>query len=181
MSEEMRYGKCPLLELRHPNGRETGSALRMSLTPATVGKPGYVTLALADQIVTEGTRCAPDYKWESAVSVDLGAVDLAKLLTVFMGWTEGTDSDGSGDNTIRLQKENGDLTTVDLRHKVEPGPTYVLTIIACVLHQSKTAVQIALSSVEALAISEAIRGAMHRVAFGDTILCMGMDFGEEVK
>lgn len=178
MSEETKEpendGLGPCLALYHPNARHTGSALRMWLHPAVAGHDGRISLKIAEQ---DGAH--DGFDWAHCAYVQLKAVDLAKLLMVFQGCTEATDKGWSGDNTIRLYNESGDIITVDLRHKVEPGPSYVLTVVSYVLRQSKTEIQIELSNAEALALSEAIRGAMSRVAFGDTRILCGIDYGKE--
>ena len=159
MSELNDY-RMPCLEICHPNGRGTGSALRLCLSPATAAEPGFVRLRMADQSGTSG------FDWADACSADLGAVDLAKLLMVFQGWIEKTGEDSSGDNRIITDVTDGHVR-VDLYHKVDPVHGYVLTLMKPVKGLAKAMMrQIALSSAESLALSTAIQGALHTVAFG---------------
>lgn len=155
------YSGMPCLELRHANARETGSAIRMWLHPAVAGQPGCISLKLAEQK-------GPDrFDWWNASYAQLGPTDLAKLLMVFTGWIERTANEGAGmDNTIRHTLDDGNIVTVDLSHKVDPYPAYSLTLTRHILHSNKEQVQIELSNAEALAITEAIRGMLHYVAFG---------------
>lgn len=151
----------PSLVLSHPNVRGTGSTLWMTLVPATGDHCGFIRVRIAPQKKRQG------YDWDNALESTLSETDLAKLLMVFTGWIERTANEGAGmDNTIRHLFDDGSLITVDLSHKVEPYPSYSLTLTKHILHANDEQVQIVLSNAEALAITEAIRGAMHYVAFG---------------
>ena len=150
----------PCLEIRHPNGRGTGSALCLYLSPATAAAPGFIRLRMADQSGTSG------FVWGESCCADLGAVDLAKLLMVFQGWIEKTGADSSGDNRITTGATDGHIQ-VDLYHAVDPIPRYVLTLMKPAKGGTDSVVRkIALSGAEALALSTAIQGALHAVAFG---------------
>ena len=159
--ENDNEGVTPCLALYHANARKTGAALRMWLHPVAAGQPGCISLKLAEQK-------GPDrFDWRNALYVQLGLTDLAKILMVFTGWVERTENEGAGmDNTIRHTLDDGNVIAVDLSHKVDPYPSYSLTLTKHILHSNKEQVQISLSNAEALAITEAIRGAMHYVAFG---------------
>ena len=178
MNEETKEldndGLGPCLALYHPNARYTGSALRMWLHPAVAGQDGCISLKIAEQ---DGSH--DRFDWAHALYAQLKAVDLAKLIMVFQGWIEATRDDVFGDNRITVSMPSC-VITVDLRHQVDPSPRYVLTLISHPLGQmSCSQRQITLLHAEALAISEAIRGAMSRVAFGDTLVMCGIDYGKE--
>ena len=151
----------PSLVLSHPNARGTGSTLWMTLVPATGDHCGFIRVRIAPQSKKQG------YAWDSALESTLSETDLAKLLMVFTGWTERTANEGSGmDNTIRHTPDNGSVVTVDLSHRVDPYPSYCLSLVRRGPGKGTEQVQIELSNAEALAITEAIRGAMPYVAFG---------------
>lgn len=180
MSEETKDyendGLGPCLALYHPIANYAGSALRMWLYPAIGGQDGCISLKIAD-------RVHGHFDWAHSLYVQLKAVDLAKLIMVFQGWTESLGSDGAGDNRIRFEAEDA-ITDVHLTHRVEPLSGYWLDITRTARETAdtpeQTAVrQITLSNAEALAISEAIRGAMSRVAFGDMRIMCGIDYGKE--
>ena len=151
----------PCLGLYHANERKTGAALRMWLHPAADRQPGNIALSLARQSSHGGVD------WWNSVYAQLGPTDLAKILMVFTGWTERTANEGAGmDNAIRHTLDNGSVVTVYLSHKVDPYPSYFLSLVRRGPGMGTEQVQIELSNAEALAITEAIRGAMPYVAFG---------------
>ena len=165
MNEEIvdleNNGIGPCLALYHANARNTGAAMQMWLHPAVRGQPGYISLKLAQQKGPER------FDWWNSVYVQLYLSDLAKLQMVFTGQIEGTVNERAGmDNTIRHTLDNGSVIVVDLSHKVDPYPAYSLSLVKILPQSNAEQVQITLSNAEALAISEAIRGAMHYVAFG---------------
>ena len=161
MMESDNAGVPPCLGLSHANERNTGVALRMWLHPAAERQPGNIALSLARQSSSGG------FDWWNSVYVQLGPIDLAKILMVFTGWTESIANDGAGmDNAIRHTLDNGTVVTVDLSHKVDPYPSYCLSLVKRGPGVGAEQVQIELSNAEALAITEAIHGAMPYVAFG---------------
>ena len=154
-------GPCPCLAIYHATARNTGAALQMRLHPAVRGQPGYISMKLAQQKGPER------FDWWNSVYVQLYLLDLAKLQMVLTGQVERTGNDGAGiDSTIRHKLDNGSVITVDLSYKVDPYPAYSLALVKILPKSNAEHVQITLSSAEALAISEAIRGAMHYVSFG---------------
>ena len=154
-------GAGPCLTLYHATTRNTGAALQMWLHPAVRGQPGCISLKLAQQTGPER------FDWWNSVYVQLGLTDLAKLQMVFTGQVERTANNGAGmNNTIRHTLDNGSVIVVDLSYKVDPYPAYSLAIVKVLPKSNAEQVQITLSTAEALAISEAIRGAMPYVAFG---------------
>ena len=151
----------PCLTLYHANAKNTGAALQMWLHPAVRGQPGCISLKLAQQTGPER------FDWWNSVYVQLDLTDLAKLQMVFTGQVERTANNGAGmNNTIRHTLDNGSVIVVDLSYKVDPYPAYNLAVVKILPKSNAEQVQITLSTAEALAISEAIRGAMPYVAFG---------------
>ena len=154
-------GIGPCLALYHATAKNTGAAMQMWLHPAVRGQPGYISLKLAQQKGPE------QFDWWNSVYVKLYLPDLAKLQMVFTRQIERNGNDGAGmNNTIRHTLDNGSVITVDLWHKVDPYPAYSLAVVKILPKSNAEQVQITLSNAEALAISEAIRGAMHYDAFG---------------
>ena len=154
-------GIGPCLTLYHANAKNTGAALQMRLHPAVRGQPGCISLKLAQQ------KGPNQFDWWHSVYVQLDLTDLAKLQMVFTGQIERTVNEGAGmNNTIRHTLDNGSVIVVDLSHKVDPYPAYSLAVVKIIPKSTAEQVQITLSNAEALAISEAIRGAMPYVAFG---------------
>ena len=141
-------GVQPCLGLYHANERKTGAALRMWLHPAADRQPGNIALSLARQSSHGG------FDWWNSVYVQLGPTDLAK------------NAGAGADSTIRHTLDHGSVVTVDLSHKVDPYPSYCLSLVRRGPGMGTEQVQIELSNAEALAITEAIRGAMPYVAFG---------------
>lgn len=81
----------PSLAFYHPNGKNTGSAIRFTVTPATYERDGSVLMTVARQqtIGDLGSENAADryatFDWASKTTVKLSFVETAELLMVLGG------------------------------------------------------------------------------------------------
>ena len=156
----------PSLGFYHPNGKGTGSAIRMSLHPAHNNHDGCIMLQLANQ-VTVGDRTAavpvfPTFDWENKVTVKLDFNDLSKMLQVFRGECEAA---GEGKGLYhRSAKYN---TKIGFRHIIEPVQGYSLDVSRAELNgANESRVHFVMNAAESMGLMEAIAGAMCIVSFG---------------
>lgn len=168
LTEEERRMKG-VLSIYHPNGRGTGSALKMSIVPASNKCEGEVWMVAARQ--SPAAKYQTRFNWDDAICASLGPVDAARLLMVFRGECESVN-DGAG-IFIRFPGEKCDAVKVTLRHVVEPVAGYVFEFFHSFREdggkgaEAKTeTVRVFLVAAEALAISLALEQSMRLLAFG---------------
>ena len=148
------------LKLYHPTSRGTGCAIGLELHPATAEQEGSIILEMAHQRTVNGKDS--EFDWSDTVCVRLGFNELTKILQVFRGECEAIE------NGIRKVYEDH-LAVIELRHVIEPVQGYQMVVTS----QPRGAegaddrFVILFSSAEALAVCEAMTGAMVWVAFGD--------------
>lgn len=81
----------PSLAFYHPNGKNTGSAIRFTVTPATYERDGSVLMTVARQQTIgdlgseDAERRYATFDWANAASVKLNFIEVAEMLMVFGG------------------------------------------------------------------------------------------------
>ena len=161
----------PSLSFYHANAKGTGSAVQMRLHPAHDYTDGSIWLKIANQM-TIGNRMGPNptfatFDWENAMTVKLDFSDLCQMLQVLRGECEAIN-DGKG----LYHRSPLGLTTIRLKHLVDPVSGYVLEI--CRSSQKGNAADghaaMLFNPAEALGLCESIAGAMYLVSFGIPML-----------
>ena len=146
------------LEVRHPNAKGTGSALRARLIVG--GMPEYrgLLIGVAPQKTVDGRQSAFDFGNPNCAY--LGFVEVAQFLQVLRGETESI-ADGKG-----IWFDHGDeKVIVKFEHRVEPMCGYMLRVIEkC--GSVETAEQFWFTPAEALGFCEALSVSFREIAFG---------------
>lgn len=157
----------PTLTMYHPNGKGTGSALRLELHPAHDETDGSVFIRFAPQKAVStatGEACTyPTFDWENAITARLAICEIAEVMQVFNGCAESL-ADGRG----FFHRFERAVLAFRMEHLVEPCPGYRLEANRRVIDtdETQTAV-IMLTPTEAYAIALALESSMSRIAFGD--------------
>ena len=154
----------PTLTMYHPNGKGTGSAIRLELHPAHDDTAGSIMATIATQL-TIGDRLGavpvyPRFDWDGAITVKLDFTDISKMLQVFRGECESIE-DGRG----LFHKSTRGTTKITLRHIVEPIHGYMLEFYRKTSEEDSNA-RIFLSPYEALGLATAIESSMGVICFG---------------
>ena len=162
----------PKMMMMHPNAKGTGCAFGFELHPARVvdgeNVEGSIVLEVAHQRTgsdrTRGT--APTFDFERTVCVRLCINDVARMLQVFRGECEEIE------NGIRKVSENK-FALIELRHVIEPVQGYQMVVTSQPRggEGASDRFVILFSSAEALAVCEAMTGALVWMAFGDPCVC----------
>ena len=149
------------LEVRHPNAKGTGSALRARLIVGSMPEYRGVLIGIAPQKTVDGFKSSFDFS--NPHCAYLGFVEVAQFLQVLRGETESI-CDGRG--IFRKYKECSQR--IQLHHVVEPAYGYLFEAF-----EETTAnrgdgrrVRMFLSPAESLGICESIAGSMCLIAFG---------------
>lgn len=171
----------PGLAFYHPNGKGTGSAVRMELHPAHDDVDGSIFLSAANQL-TVGDRNGPHptfprFDWENKLVVKLDFTDLCKILQVFRGECESLEG-GKG-----LYHRTAQFAThINLRHLVEPVPGYSLELYRGSSRKDEDRrVHVQFSDWEALGLAESISGSMAVVSFGIPMVIPRGEFAAEER
>ena len=155
----------PTLTMYHPNGKGTGSAIRMELHPAHDDTAGSIMATIATQLTTGNCMGSmpvyPKFDWEGAITVKLDFTDISKMLQVFRGECESIE-DGRG----LFHKSTRGTTKIMLRHLVEPINGYMLEVYRKTSDSEDSNARIFLSPYEALGLATAIESSMGVICFG---------------
>ena len=155
----------PALTMYHPNGRGTGSAIRLELHPAHDDTAGSIMATIATQLTTGNCIGSmpvyPRFDWDGAITVKLDFTDISKMLQVFRGECESIE-DGSG----LFHKSTRGTTKIILRHIVEPINGYMLEVSRKTSDSEDSNARIFLSPYEALGLATAIESSMGVICFG---------------
>ena len=155
----------PTWTMYHPNGKGTGSALRLELNPAHDQTDGSIFAAIAPQKTSEAEPY-PSMDWNKAIFVKFDIIELAQILQVLRGCTESI-ADGKG-LFHRTIKGN---TVVKFEHRIEPVCGYMLDIAhKPILGDDVVRMCFYMTQKEAFALSEVIGHAMCYVAFGNPMV-----------
>ena len=146
------------LEVRHPNAKGTGSALRARLIIGGMPENRGVLIGIAPQKTVDGLQSAFDFG--NPHCAFLGFVEVAQFLQVLSGETESIE-DGKG-----LWLDHGDeKVIVRFDHRVEPMFGYMLQVIEkC--GSVETAEKFWFTPAEALGFCEALIVSFREIAFG---------------
>lgn len=154
----------PTLTMYHPNGKGTGSAIRLELHPAHDDTAGSIMATIATQLTTGNCMGSmpvyPRFDWDGAITVKLDFTDISKMLQVFRGEYESIE-DGRG----LFHKSTRGTTKITLRHIVEPIHGYMLEFYRKTSEEDSNA-RIFLSPYEALGLATAIESSMGVICFG---------------
>ena len=155
----------PALTMYHPNGKGTGSAIRLELHPAHDDTAGSIMATIATQLTT-GDRLGsmpvyPRFDWDGAITVKLDFTDISKMLQVFRGECESIE-DGRG----LFHKSTRGTTKITLRHIVEPINGYMLEVYRKTSGSEDSNARIFLSPYEAFGLATAIESSMGVICFG---------------
>ncbi len=155
----------PTWTMYKPNGKGTGSALRLELHPAHDQTNGSIFATLAPQ-KTCGTRTAeeityPTFDWEKTIAIKFDIMDLTQILQVLRGCTESL-ADGKG----LFHRSSTANAVIKFEHRIEPVPCYVLDVSRKPFDGDVERIWFMLRPTEAFALSEVIANALLYVAFG---------------
>lgn len=155
----------PTLTMYHPNGKGTGSAIRLELHPAHDDTAGSIMATIATQLTTGNCMGSmlvyPRFDWEGAITVKLDFTDISKMLQVFLGECESLE-DGRG----LFHKSTRGTSKIILRHLVEPINGYMLEVYRKTSDSEDSNARIFLSPYEALGLATAIESSMGVICFG---------------
>ena len=155
----------PALTMYHPNGKGTGSAIRLELHPAHDDTAGSIMATIATQLTTGNCMGSmpvyPRFDWEGAITVKLDFTDISKMLQVFRGECESIE-DGRG----LFHKSTRGTTKITLRHIVEPINGYMLEVYRKTSGSEDSNARIFLSPYEAFGLATAIESSMGVICFG---------------
>ena len=153
------------MTMYHPNGKGTGSAIRLELHPAHDDIAGSIMATIATQLTTGGRLGAvpvyPRFDWEGAITVKLDFTDISKMLQVFRGECESLE-DGRG----LFHKSTRGTTKIILSHIVEPINGYMLEVSRKTSDSEDSNARIFLSPYEAFGLATAIESSMGVICFG---------------
>ena len=156
----------PRLELYHPNGKGTGCAMVMAISPADSTQNGFIAVSIANQMTvgnpTGDNPTYPTFDWENCVDVVLDFNDLCAILQVLRGETE---SIREGRGIFHKNKEC--CQKIQLRHLIDPVCGYSFEVFETSANGSdERRVHMLLSPAESLGLCESIAGSMYLIAFG---------------
>ncbi len=155
----------PTWTMYKPNGKGTGSALRLELHPAHDQTNGSIFATLAPQKtvgLSNGTeRTLPTFDWEKTITIKFDIMDLTQILQVLRGCTESI-ADGKG----LFHRSTTANAVIKFEHRIEPVPCYVLDVSRKPFDGDVERICFTLRTAEAFALSEVIANALLYVAFG---------------
>lgn len=152
-----KYMAAPVtqyLELRHPNAKGTGTALRIAYVRELGQKARTLTVAIAPQ------SCDGNFAWACGVSYALDFLDAAHVLQVFRGECESIH-DGKG-----LFQKTADANNVfQLNHDISATFGYAVEIRNSFTDSRDiNRGRFVLTPAESLGLCEAIGGMMSKLA-----------------
>ena len=145
----------------HPNGKGTGSALRLELRPADGDIEGYIEFRIAPQL---GLTTVHAFDWPNAISARLYMTDLAHVMNVLRGCEESI-CDGKGLYCLTISYS----MIVKFEHRIEPVPGYLLEFFKRPHDGEERRVRFFFSRTEAVALSLLIEQSLVYVVFGDPL------------
>ena len=157
----------PTLAIYHPNGKGTGSAVKMELHPAHDDVDGSIMMTLANQktigSMGGGVRRAATFDWENRITVKLDFSDICRMLQVFRGECESIE-DGKG----LFHASPMFSTKIVLRHLLEPRSGYSLEVYRSSSGKdaSDSSAHIFFTSAEAYGIAMSFEASIGVICFG---------------
>lgn len=152
----------PSWTMYHPNGKGTGSALRLELYPAHGAIEGSILATLAPQASVGSSVTNPGFDWTKAIRVKLTIVHLAHFLQVLRGMEESIQ-DGKG----LFHRTTTANMVIKFEHRIEPVPGYLLDVSAKPYDEDVRRVWFHFRQAEALALLTVIEQSLVSVAFGE--------------
>lgn len=152
----------PTLGFYNACSKGCGSALRLSVYPATCDDDGHILAEFANQITGGKDPALYRFDWESPIVVKLRFDDLSQMLQVLRGETESI-KEGHG----LVHKSASDTKIIKFSHEIVNKPGYYLAVDTAKNDGSdERHVSIFLPSSAALGLTCSIENVMHLIAFG---------------
>ena len=155
----------PKFKLIHPNMKNTGSYVDMSILPANENDSGCMMVTFVPQktvgTTENGKRVMPTFDYEKKVVVKINILEVCQLVDVFEGCQESID-EGKG-LFHRSQKGN---TIINLSHKIEPTPGYWMSVKRKPTDGDEQKIGIFLTPTEGRTLSIILKQAMFFMGFG---------------
>lgn len=116
----------------HANAKGTGSAVALSLRPASVTSdgvvcPGSVCIEMAPQKTVpsyaNGVHTFATFDWDQCIVVKLGRDDLSQIIQVLRGMRENV-CDGKG----LFHRSQSASIVIKFNHYIDPYPCYMLSV-----------------------------------------------------
>lgn len=155
----------PRTMLAHPNIKGTGSAMSISIFPATSSQQGYLQMEFTNQHDSAGYLT---YDWTRRGTIRLDMEDIGKILMVLCGMRESID-DGKG----LFRRYSNRSVVFKFMHKIDPKPHYSFNV-----HikwedkpegEQNQKFDFSLSIAEGVALEAGLKAAMGRILFGDEV------------
>ena len=152
----------PTWTMYHPNGKGTGSALRLELHPAHGQTNGSIFATLVPQkaFIGDGTTYA-EFDTEKEIRLKLDYRDLTEILQVLRGYCESI-ADGKG----LFHRTTTANMVIKFEHRIEPVCGYMLDVARNQNGGEIERVSFFMRQTEALALSEVIANALLYVTMG---------------
>lgn len=152
----------PAWTMYHPNGKGTGSALRLELHPAHGQTNGSIFATLVPQKTDIGGETTfPAFDSEKAIRLKLDILDLTEILQVLRGYCESI-ADGKG----LFHRTTTANMVIKFEHRIEPVCGYMLDVARNQNGGEIERVSFFMRQTEALALSEVIANSLLYVAMG---------------
>lgn len=162
----------PALTFRHPNGKNTGSAILFIVVPATYERDGSVQMTVAKQqnvadLGAEEPECRyATFDWFNATQVKLNFVEAAEILMVFGGQASALCH--AGKEGLYHNQHDATVSVTMKRSEDYARPGFILGVgrTPKADPNARTYHTFAFTPAEAFALREALRCKMGELAFG---------------
>lgn len=146
----------------HPNGKGTGSALKIELFPTDGEVEGNVVLSIAAQHPIDNEVTWPSFVWKDAVAVELSPIAVEKVVEVFEGYEESIN-DGKGIAGLAFASLRTP-SVIRLSNIVEPVSGFKMEIARIADKECRT---ITLTPTEGRMLAQALKYSMGLLLFGE--------------
>jgi hypothetical protein len=155
----------PKFRLVHPNAKNTGSLVEMTVRPANELESGYMMVSFVPQKTVgsfgNGQRVLPSFDYEKKVVVKLNIFEVGQIVDVFDGMCESI-ADGNG----LFHKSVKGSAVVGLTHKIEPSVGYWFSVKRKPVEGDEQKVGIFITANEGRTMSIILKNAMFLMGFG---------------
>jgi hypothetical protein len=162
---ETKHRIRPNYNCCHPNQHGTGCSVRFELHPAHDNVEGSVFITFAAQKTVgsfeNGHRIFPTFDWANNITVRLNVIEIASMLEVFRGYRE-----KMGDGNGIFHATASANTIITLEHRLEPSPGFLFGVSRKPVDGTIRRMKVLLEMREAIALTEALSGALVFMAFG---------------
>lgn len=169
VSENTPRNYPPRFYLYHPNANGTGSALRMSMAPATSDSEGAFFISMAAQSGvaghnTDGSRQFARFDWMNRTTVKFGVLEVAQILQVIRGCTTSVNGDKGLFHDARSTS-----TSITFSRVTDPNPGFNLTFCRTSKDGSNSRLRtwFFLRECEAIALEAVLNAAIPVMALGN--------------